>query len=764
MCARRNLAVLLGMLALAAVNRAAFAQDTKPARVAVITSSGVNGDMRSWNEYDDRLRTMGWAFDKIRNTDLAGFWPKASQYDLIIAGSLWNYGDPQDMTKYIPALKEYLQGGGTVLLTDMSYGPMCSWVPTFDPRLSFDYEDVDKAVGTKRGLAETQPWPILTSPHEVVGLPYWAHFPKWGPGWLALLKTKADTALMLATPVGKGALIVTTGFALDAPALENIYTNAQALKQDLRVAVQFAPGAATPGLLKGMLEVENLSAADQTLAITGQLIVAGEAQAVPPIPVTIATHGTRKVPLAIPCRSRGKVRLVLAITPSLAVAHDFNVPPLLSVSLNRYIFTREDKISVSATTNPRFNAPGPTTWTVTVHGAPRLLHLADGEAPATQAFTLPAARLGPGKYTLFARAESGDERDESHLDFEVRDIPKPPTVCTIGAKGDLRIQDKPFFPLATFHIAATDLAKVRAMGFNCVTGPIYGPKQTALSPDQRAWLDEAQKQGLWATQELSEYVRAPEHDWEALRRLVSDLRLHPATFVHYAVDEPSGCSLSPELIARECQLLHDCDPEHPAFVQEVPGPAPIYAQCGDMIGTDPYPIGAPVPDSLAGVGTAVTAIVNAGGGRPAWAVIQAHRQPPAGSQNRYPTMAEIRCMAFLALNHGARGLMFYAWGDQYDDKGQPWPSGFAFQPTLREQLPGLLAELTRLGPKYLTGEILPLTGAEQPAALDIVRLRAEGKDTVVAVNATSKELDAAVQVGGGTVAHHFAPFEVWVAE
>ena len=769
MYARTSRVDLLGTLALVAVSGAlgrqtARAEGTRPARVAVITSSGVNGDMRSWSEYDDRLHAMGWAFDKIRNTELAGFWPKAGQYDLIIAGSLWNYGEPQDMTPYFPALKAYLQAGGTALFTDMSYGPMCSWVPAFDPKLSFDYEDVDKAVGAKRGLAETQPWPILSSPHEVVGMPYWAHLPKWGPGWQVLLKTRADTALMLATQVGKGALIVTTGFSLDPPTLENIYTNAQALKQGLRVEAHFAPGPATPGELKGTLILENLTAADQSLTVPGQLTDARETQAITPIAVVLAAHGTRTIPLSIPCRSRGKVRLTLAVTPTLSYTHDFQVPPLLGVYLNRYIFTLEDTIAARTATAPHLGVPEPTKWTVAIHGGPRLTRLASGEAPAAQEFTLPAAKLGPGKYTLFALASSGDERDERHLDFEVRDTPRPPTVCAIGPHGELRVEDKLVFPLATFHIAAEDLAKVRAMGFNCVTGPIYGARQTSVEPGQRAWLDEAYKQKLWVTQELSEYVRASEPDWEALRRLASDLRLHPATLVHYAVDEPAGCSLSPALIARECRLLRDCDPEHPAFVQEVPGPAPTYAQCGDMIGTDPYPIGAPVPDSLAGVGGAVTAIVNAGGGRPAWAVIQAHRQPPAGSPNRFPTIAEIRCMSFLALNHGARGLMFYAWGDQYDDKGQPWPSGFAFEATLRGQLPALLAELARLGPRYLTGEVLPLTGGTQPAALDIVRIRVEGKDTVVAVNATSKPLDAAVQVGGSTVAHHFAPFEVWVAE
>ncbi len=42
----------------------------KPKRVAVISSSGVNNDFRSWNEYDGTLQHLGWHFEKLRNTEL----------------------------------------------------------------------------------------------------------------------------------------------------------------------------------------------------------------------------------------------------------------------------------------------------------------------------------------------------------------------------------------------------------------------------------------------------------------------------------------------------------------------------------------------------------------------------------------------------------------------------------------------------------------------------------------------------------------------
>ncbi|MCX7778613.1 MAG: hypothetical protein N2381_11280 [Armatimonadetes bacterium] len=74
----------------------------KPKHVAVISSSGVDNDFRSWGEYDGTLMHLGWRFVKFRNTELSKFFEQASQYDLVLTTSLWNYGDQQDMSKFIP--------------------------------------------------------------------------------------------------------------------------------------------------------------------------------------------------------------------------------------------------------------------------------------------------------------------------------------------------------------------------------------------------------------------------------------------------------------------------------------------------------------------------------------------------------------------------------------------------------------------------------------------------------------------------------------
>jgi hypothetical protein len=328
----------------------------------------------------------------------------------------------------------------------------------------------------------------------------------------------------------------------------------------------------------------------------------------------------------------------------------------------------------------------------------------------------------------------------------------------------LLVNGKPFFPLGTYHIGEEDFKKAKEMGFNCVTSPIYAPEQKELTPEQLSWHNSAYKEGLWVITELSEYIRGGRWNFEEAKAMVSQLRLHPATIAHYVIDEPLGCGIGVEKVRDFCQLVKEVDPEHITFVNEVPGAVVNYAGIGDVTGTDPYPIGARMPKSLAWVGEAVESAVRASKGKPVWAVIQAHRQPPANSQNRYPTPEKIRCMSYLALNHGAKGILFYAWGDAYQTEKSIWESGFKFNPQLMEYFPILLRELARMGMEYVLGEVERVSSQfVSPSTLDVVIVKYKGKEKVIAINPLGEEVEGKIKLSGGEIAHHFKPFEVFIS-
>ena len=93
-----------------------------------------------------------------------------------------------------------------------------------------------------------------------------------------------------------------------------------------------------------------------------------------------------------------------------------------------------------------------------------------------------------------------------------------------------------------------------------------------------------------------------------------------------------------------------------------PKPAAAYFQDADIIWTDPYPIPSrPVTMVSRWVSDAVSI---AGPSKPVWAVPQAFDwnvwNKGKIDQAHRPTPEEERCMTYLALVHGAKGILYWA--------------------------------------------------------------------------------------------------------
>ncbi|MDW8105484.1 MAG: hypothetical protein RMK92_10775, partial [Armatimonadota bacterium] len=742
----------------------------RPRRVAVLSSSGVDNDFRSWGEYDSVLVSMGWEYDKFRNTELPRLFERARQYDLVLTTSLWNYGDPQDMRQYIPDWKRYLQEGGIVVLTDMAYPPMCDWLRDWDEGLAIRYADASRDLGEKARLDLSHPSPFLSIPHSIGALNYWAHFPQWGRRYQVWARTQGGTALGLVAGEGKGALIVTTFWALGREMLENVHLNARSLHTGLYVWWSRVPREMAPGVFQGELTLRNLWQEGRSVGVQVQLRRQGRVIARATERVALSPLQERKMPVRLPCAERGEVEAVaLYNLPSgeepVEAVRRFTVSPLLRLQLQRTRYCRSDQITVDVRLAPP--AGRRVICSLGVYRADGRLQQRLQPLRTSGSVSLAVRSLPPGKYQLRGEAVvagRGGERAEVRVPFEVLPLERPPSRVRVGRQGELLVEGKPFFPIGTYHVGIEDLGAVKALGFNCVTSPIYGGEQEELTPDQRQWHDEARRQSLWVLTELSEYIRAGRRNLSQAKGLVSQLRLHPATLVHYAIDEPLGGAIGVELVQQFCALIRQADPDHPTFVNEVPGAVAQYAQTGDIIGTDPYPVGADAPASLLSVGNAVGEAVRAARGRPVWGVIQAHRLPPAHSRHRYPTPEEVRCMAYLALNHGAKGLLFYAWGDVYPTERGEWESGFKFNQTLQRFFPQFNRELERIGMHYVLGRVRrDLIRVEpQEAPLDAVWIERGNTRMAVIVNHSSQQVQAKVLLPVGARERTFEPFEVWV--
>lgn len=741
--------------------------EIKPRRVALISSSGVNNDFRSWGEYDGQLQGLGWRFDRFRNTELEKLFEKASDYDLVLTTSLWNYGDPQDMKDYIPNWKRYLQGGGVLVLTDMAYPSMCDWLSSLEPELYIHYGDASRDLGANAQLDLSSPSPFLQFPNMINAFPYWAHFPRWGKKYHTWAITRGGTALGLYALVEKGIIIVTTGFGFSPQMLENLYQNAVNLKSGVDIRWQKAPRDIKPGEFKGEIVVKNLREKMVSLEINFQLKEGKKVAYQTNIQsIALAPHSEKAIPVVIPCPKRGDFLLVVKykadeMEAPYELLHNLHIPPLVEVSLNRTVFARSDNMRVTVRTAGR-RGESVSCHLLILDKSSRVLWGKSWKGKEEETIMVPLSSFSPGVYRLSVNAEGKSERFSREIAFKVSKE-RPAVITKIGKNGELLINGKPFLPLGTYHIGAEDLSKVKKMGFNCVTSPIYYGNQRELSQSQLAWHNSAKEEELWVIAELSEYIRSGRHNFEQAKELISQLRLHPSTIAHYAIDEPLGCGIAKDLVKQFCHLIREVDPEHITFVNEVPGAVIEYAGIGDVTGTDPYPIGKDIPKSLAWVGEAVENAVKHSGGKPVWAVIQAHRQPPANSLNRYPTPEEIRCMSFLALNHGAKGLLFYAWGDTYQTQNGVWESGFKFNSKLMEFFPTLLGELKEMGEWYLLGEVKRISSQSlEPSFIDVTLIEYKGRRRLVAINPTNEVIEGKIKIGNEEIFHRFLPFEVFI--
>lgn len=99
------------------------------------------------------------------------------------------------------------------------------------------------------------------------------------------------------------------------------------------------------------------------------------------------------------------------------------------------------------------------------------------------------------------------------------------------------------------------------------------------------------------------------------------------------------------------------------------------------------------------------------------------------AKDRYPTPAELRCMAFLALVEGSHGIGYYSYGTV---TGRPQTTIAAAQPELWKSVKRLNHDIADIGPRLLAGtEANDLTlGKGTPSVkLKVVR----GKDGLLAV-------------------------------
>jgi hypothetical protein len=319
----------------------------------------------------------------------------------------------------------------------------------------------------------------------------------------------------------------------------------------------------------------------------------------------------------------------------------------------------------------------------------------------------------------------------------------------IDEKGRVFIEGKPFFPLVawvrpinfvvrpedlTKEIAEKTLSEVKNAGFNAVEA--VAVRYYISHPEYyRTFLEVARQKGLKVVGEL----------W-GNGELLDNFKGDKNVIAWYISDEPEFKAVPRENIINTHRFMKEKDPyKRPTILSNAILDG-IYRYQGitDIHSTHPYPVPFQPLDVLY---HQVKKIVELNKDKKIspWAIIQLHDLSRYGFKGgRAPTPEEVRCLVYLAITAGAKGLMYYSY---YDPNGG-WDKNVTFwnipenYPEINEELKKIHFEIQKLSPIILSEDSKELI-ILKPDNLRIYFLQKKlnNKLYLILVNSEPKEVE-----------------------
>lgn len=269
--------------------------------------------------------------------------------------------------------------------------------------------------------------------------------------------------------------------------------------------------------------------------------------------------------------------------------------------------------------------------------------------------TLPELAAGDHQVRL-ALLAGGETVTSATLPLRARPDLKP--AAAIGDHNELLVDGQPTFPVGFYSTLSEDFARFAAEGFNTVL--TYTTDVGACA----RMTERAGEAGLrLIVSALRPYVA--DRDAQGLAGAVSQLAGLPGLLGYYLWDEPSLAKpgQSPDDMRWVYEQALDCDPSHlTCTVFCVPSEFRAYADTTDVFLVDPYVCFKDSQPDMTQVADWVDQARRAvGDSKPVWIVPQCFAHPLGPGSYRMPTIEEQRCMTYLALVHGAKGILWFVY-------------------------------------------------------------------------------------------------------
>jgi hypothetical protein len=301
-------------------------------------------------------------------------------------------------------------------------------------------------------------------------------------------------------------------------------------------------------------------------------------------------------------------------------------------------------------------------------------------------FSLPI--VAAANFDIAARLVDGSGKEIAKAKTDVHVRPREDSIVRVNTNGFLLVAGKPQFPIGMYN--SGHLEEMGKAGFSATHNYqiTTGEPFETINPNEprlKQMLDNAAANGLRMMVELPRKA-IEKGQWQQVRRRIETFRYHPGLLC-WGSEERVARGLTPLAnIVTLYQLIHELDPDHPLVLGDTKDVIKKFQhdrrdffpdQAMDIGVWWWYPIPLKDPDGNGLQDTNKTGVLlkpplwltTTISKRPLWIAIQAYQHPT--KDGRFPTPDEYRCMAYLSIINGVKGLFFYTGSGQKDFEGKP---------------------------------------------------------------------------------------------
>jgi hypothetical protein len=357
-------------------------------------------------------------------------------------------------------------------------------------------------------------------------------------------------------------------------------------------------------------------------------------------------------------------------------------------------------------------------------------------ADIAEGFSIQVPRMEAGTYVCKAQLQNqGKPVHESETTLFV--FPPAETEIRIDDFQRLIVNGKPVFPIGA---CAVDIDQALALGLDhALQFGVLGTN-SAITTMDKYWQRKIRLMPhVWSASTQSKVSGAKAYgsplateEKREISAVVKKQSAHPGLLMYFMEDELTLGPVLPERIANVYDIIKNNDPYHPAFftITHPSDEVAAYAESCDLIVADLYPGFAEGGGFITGGPRYISSGLETlrrvtGGSKMLMLMPQAFDWSEFGSGGqRGPTFLEERCMVYLGIIHGARGINFYS------------APGFYNTPEFIVGIPALVKEMRALEPALLAKEEIPveIKSDKRESIHALARRHANGAVTIFACN------------------------------